>query len=312
MAPPYALVRYFVTGGSGFIGRPLVGALAEKGAVTVLVEPGRETRFPAGVETVSGSLSERSSLSAAADSDIVYHLAAQSNPRLAAVDPVKSCDVNTGGALRVLAACTGRGTKLVFPSTAHVYGRTGHAAVAEKMQIAPTSVYAASKAAAELLIQAAAPGQGVDFVILRIFNAYGPGQNPDFVVARLVGQLLADGRAVLRCSAPVRDFVFVDDVVQALLLAGHKTTTSAPIVNVGTGRPTTIGELAALAAAEAGVPGQVAFEMTALPPDDLPLLVADSTVARETLGWQPAVSLEAGLRLTLENERRSRSMKQAY
>lgn len=259
-----------VTGAGGFLGRALVAALGRDGAHRVFA--------------VEGNVLEPASLSGLASADAVVHLAALASPRASARDPQAALSTNLLGTIHVARAMR-PGARLVFASTAQVYGRS-NGPCQEAGPIEPRSVYAATKLAAEGALLALA--DAIDPVVLRFFNVYGPGQSTEYVVGRAL-QGAREGAVRLAASAPVRDLVYIDDAVEAIVRA-VSSRASARVINVATGRGTAIGEMAALVGKIAGVP--VSFESSGDPDDRL---VGDATRAREALGWRAATGLEEGL-----------------
>lgn len=285
-------MRFFVTGGTGFLGRPLVERLRARGEVAVLVK-GDAPALPRGVEAVEGDVLDPSSLAPAARADVVFHLAAQASPQRSREDPLATLEANVGGTLNLARAAARGRARVVLTSTAQVYADPGGAPIAEAHRLEPGSPYAVSKLAAEGVLRAGLPGRSV---VLRLFNAYGPGQAEHYVVARLMRQLATRGQATMRSSAPLRDFTYVGDVVEAMVRAGEAPV-GGEVLNIGSGTGVRVGELAVLAAELAG--GSVTFESDALPAGEVASLVADNAKARKQLGWAPQVALREGLARTL-------------
>jgi UDP-glucose 4-epimerase len=184
-----------------------------------------------------------------------------------------------------------------------VYGRQPQQPVCEDMPPAPNSPYAVSKLAAEYYVRTIGALWGIETVVLRIFNAYGPGQNlpPSHppVVPRFLHQALRGGSLVIFGGGEqTRDFVYIDDVMDALIAASTATDVDRRIINVGSGQATSINELASLAAE---VTGQK-IELLHSPAESggVSRLCADIAAARQLLSYDPQVDLMQGLRLTIE------------
>jgi UDP-glucose 4-epimerase len=204
----------------------------------------------------------------------------------------------------VLEAARAVGASVVFASSSSVYGDQDGYPVTEAMTPRPRSPYAASKLAGEAYARAWWEGFGVPTVALRYLNVYGPGQDPSSEYASVIPRFI---RACLDGSPPVihgdgeqaRDFTFVDDVVQANLLAARMPAGArGEVFNVGGGRtPTSINQLLAIVAAEAGVEPDPIHERPR--EGDIRVSHADVTKARTVLGYDPVVDIREGLRRTV-------------
>ena len=198
---------------------------------------------------------------------------------------------------------------MVFTSSGAVYGEQGAQPVREDAVPNPQSPYAVSKLAAEYYVRTIGALWGIETVVLRVFNAYGPGQNLPVshppVIPRFLKQALGGGSLVVfGGGGQTRDFVYVDDVVDALVTASRAPEVDRRIINVGSGCETSVNELVALIA-----------EVTGRQPDVLrspaesggvSRLCADIAVARTLLKYDPRVDLIAGLHLTLTHDPRYR------
>jgi UDP-glucose 4-epimerase len=190
-----------------------------------------------------------------------------------------------------------------------VYGEQADQPVREDQAPNPQSPYAVSKLAAEYYVRTIGALWGIETVVLRVFNAYGPGQNlppahPP-VVPRFLQQALGGGSLVIfGGGGQTRDFVYVDDVAEALVEAAAAADVDRRIINVGSGRDTSVNDLAALVAQVTGRE----VEMLHSPAESggVSRLCADVAAARRLLGYEPGVGLSQGLRLTLERDRRFR------
>lgn len=220
--------RALVTGGAGFIGAHLARALLRDGwDVTVLddLSTGKRENVPEGATFIEDDIVE-SLWMYKGSFDVVFHLAAQSSYRIAIKEPVTDAINNIVGTLEVCRFCKRTGARLVFASSAGgVYGDTGGFAAYEDTPPCPTSPYGVSKLAAEEYIRLYARQYGVKAVILRLANVYGPGQDVNGeagVIARFAGQAARGEPLTVRGDGRQgRDFVHVEDVVRAFLLAAE-------------------------------------------------------------------------------------------
>jgi UDP-glucose 4-epimerase len=242
--------------------------------------------------------------------DCVYHLAARVLVSESILYPRAYNEVNVGGTVSVMEAMRDAGVRrVVFTSSGAVYGEQAEQPVREDHVPNPQSPYAVSKLAAEYYVRTIGALWGIETVILRIFNAYGPGQNlpPSHppVVPRFLHQALHGGSLVIFGSGgQTRDFVYVDDVVEALVAAATAADVDRRIINVGTGCETSVNDLAALVAKATG--REVDLLHSPAESGGVSHLCADLLVAGQLLGYEPRVDLLEGLRLTLERDSRFR------
>ncbi len=305
------LNRACVTGGAGFIGSHLVGALVAQGVhVRVLdnLSTGREANLRSvrsRIEFVNGSVCDDAALDAGcAGADLVFHLAAYVSAPGSVNEPMACHETNTTGTLRVLDACRRAGVRrIVFASSAAVYGDSEVVPKTEDQPIMPCSVYAQSKAAGEHLLRVWSHCHGLEAVSLRFFNVFGPRQTADSAYAAAIaafaeGMLRGRRIKIFGDGGQTRDFVPVADVVQCLLCAARWSGPArGDVFNVGLGRSITIRELAAMMASILGVPDNPEF----LPPrgGDVRHSLADISSTRSNLGYVPSEGVEPCLRETL-------------
>jgi UDP-glucose 4-epimerase len=296
-------VRALVTGGAGFIGSHLVDALVARGdAVLVLddLSTGRAERVGAGATLVAGDVRDATVVDPAfaeLDPEVCFHLAAQADVRRSVADPVADCEVNVIGTIRVLEAALRHGTQVVLASTGGaIYGECD-APAPETAPRLPLSPYGTSKLAAEEYLAAYGRLHGTGHVALRYANVYGPRQDPHGeagVVAIFLG-LLASGEPprIFGDGRQTRDYVFAGDVVEATLAAAGR---AGGVFNVGTGRETSVLELAELCARVTGIDAAPTFAPTRL--GELGRSVLDPGLAERELGFRAGTGLEQGLAAT--------------
>jgi UDP-glucose 4-epimerase len=297
-------VRTIVTGGAGFIGSHVADALVALGDEVVVVDnlaSGKRENVPEDAEFAEIDIRDES-LSALFDSvqpGVCFHLAAQADVGTSVERPDYDADVNVVGTIRVLEAARRRGVKIVFSSTGGaIYGECESPA-AEDTPRRPISPYGIAKLAAEEYLAGWNRLYGTSHVSLRFANVYGPRQQPELeggVIAIFLDRMADDAATrIFGDGAQTRDFVYVGDVVQALLAA---VGSDGGVFNVGTGLETSINELHAFCRAVTGSTREPEYA-PARPGDALRSVVDPSRAARE-LGWRAEASLQEGLRATWE------------
>jgi nucleoside-diphosphate-sugar epimerase len=298
--------RMAVTGAGGFIGSALVRRLvAEKVEVHALLGPPDTPVIapPTGVKALHGEIDHPDCLAALLDGvDVVFHLAGPASVASSFAAPVEFARIHGVGTAAVLAACErARVQHVVYLSSAEVYGRPLRNPIDETHRLQACSPYAAAKLAAEHFLEAHHLAHRLSITVLRPFSVYGPRQSPHGLVAAILRQL-DRGEVRLADLRPVRDFCFVDDVVDAAVRAAAVRPTAWHLVlNVGSGVGTSVETLARLMVQLRGGDAQVIGGDEVDRPVDSVILqrVADTSRIRTLLGWEAKTSLESGLRQTL-------------
>ena len=316
-------MKVLVTGGAGFIGSHLVDRLVHAEHDVIVIDnfsTGRATNlshlraFP-NLQLVRTDVRRipRSLLKRLKRVDRVVHLAALTSVQQSIRDPVSTTDVNVVGTLSVLEAARAlRAERVVFASSAAVYGMPRTVPIAEDASVSPISPYGASKAAAELYLGSFEENHGIDAMSLRYFNVYGPRQTASqyagvisIFTKRALNQqplqIFGDG-------SQTRDFIFVSDVVDATMASLHATPENRTF-NIASGKETTILELAKAIQRITGSRSELEF----CPPrsGDIAHSVAHTTRAAEELGFKTRTSLDDGLSSTIRwfvQERRTRAV----
>jgi UDP-glucose 4-epimerase len=293
------VASYYVTGGTGFLGSHLLPRLRQRGEVTVLTRPGTRVATP-GVRAEEGDVLRPATLAGAAHADVLLHMAAMAFVPDSIKDPAAVFDANARGTLNVLeAARKARDLRaFLLMSTGQVYGKPERVPIHEDDPLRPASPYAASKVAAEALTLAYATTYGLPVVIVRPFNVYGPGQSLDFLVPSLVRQLKQGQRPVVGDTSPVRDFTFVDDFVELLLLCTEEKAARGQVFNGGSGHGTRVADVVAKLMRLAGVEGEPTVDRSRFRPGEVPAIVASAERAQKLLGWAARTPLDDGLRRT--------------
>jgi UDP-glucose 4-epimerase len=297
-----------VTGGAGFIGSHLVeGLLAAGHAVRVLddLSTGVAANVPAGVEVVEGQVSDADLVRRASQGvEVVFHLAALASVQFSVERPADSHRVCATGTLHVLDAARREGVRrVVYAGSASAYGVPAKDVQSEDDPVCPLSPYAAAKLAGEVYCQAFSNTYGLETVRLRFFNVFGPRQRADSPysgVIAIFARLLSEGRTptIFGDGQQTRDFVYVSDVVQALLLAATKPGVSGDVFNVGAGGGVSLLRL--LEALNSLLGTSIAPKHADPRSGDIRHSRADVSRTRRLLGYEPKVPFEEGLRRTLE------------
>jgi UDP-glucose 4-epimerase len=302
------LARTVVTGGAGFIGSHLVRALVARGRQVRVFDDlstGRKENLE-GVEAelvVGDILDGTAVLRALEEAETVYHLAAKISVAETMADPLIGYAVNLTGTLNVLrAAHQNRSRAVVLASSAAVYG-AAEGRVREHDLARPISPYGASKLAMEGAAALFSTAYGVPTATLRLFNVYGPRQSPDSryaaVIPLFIRQMLDGAPVTIEGDGKqTRDFVFVEDVARAMLAAAENPARLPGPLNIGTGRSVSIVSLAR--ALQDQIPGAPPPVYGAARAGDIRHSASDIRQARSALGYRPEVTLEQGLRATVQ------------
>ncbi len=303
-----------VTGGCGFIGSHLVGRLVAAGRrVRVLddLSSGDRSRVPSGVEFRRGDVADPDFIRpGVVGAGVVFHLAAVASITRSNERWLASHMTNSGGSVAVMEAIRDEAPDagFVYASSAAVYGDLPLGPgqrIEETAATRPLGPYGVDKMSSEMHAGVAGSLFGLRSFGLRFFNVFGPGQAPDSPYSGVISRFVAQARAggpitVFGDGEQTRDFVHVDDIVASLLLAERSAAVAAPVVNVCTGLPTTVNELAAAIAGKfAPAPGIVHTEAR---PGDIKRSVGDSSLAARLLGWKPSLTLDEGLTALVASE----------
>jgi len=236
---------------------------------------------------------------------LVFHLAALVDAQRSHQDPLGFFEINGKGVACVMEACRRAGVqKIVYTSTSHVYGIPREVPNTEDHPTVPLSVYAASKLAGEAAVVGFAASFGIDSVIARLSNIFGGYSSPNTVVGRAVEQAASGKPIELRNLSPVRDFIHVSEVVEALVrLSAIDLISETRTVNVSSGNGVSVGEMATVVAEiafEEGLERPQVLETDTETQDPIPAMVLDHRRLEQITGWTPSMSLKEGLRLAFK------------
>lgn len=309
-------MRFLVTGGAGFLGAALANRLARAGHDVVVLDDlsnGNASHLDTAVTFHQGDVDDVPRLwSLLQGVDCVYHLAARVSVAQSIHHPRDYTRVNVGGTVGLMEAMRDTGVRrVVFTSSGAVYGRLPDQPVHENDQPQPDSPYAVSKWAAEQYIHTIGQLWAIETVALRIFNAYGPRQSLPVshapVIPRFLQQVLTGGSVVIFGDGrQTRDFVYVEDVVAALVAAATAVNVNRQVINIGSGVETSLDALVDQMEAVTG--RSVNRIYNGEKSGGVPRLVADVSRAQTLLGFRPLTTLAAGLRRTLQEDERFRRL----
>jgi UDP-glucose 4-epimerase len=299
-------MRAVVTGGAGFIGSNLVDALLARGDAVAVVDnlaSGKRENVASEADFREQDIRDEA---LELDCDVVFHLAAQADVNTSVQRPGYDASVNVLGTVNVLEAARRSGAKVIFSSTGGaIYGEVTGDPASEETARLPVSPYGIAKLCAEEYLQGWNRIHGTSHVVLRFANVFGPRQDSGLeggVVAIFLERMAAGQETLIfGDGGQTRDFVYVGDVVAALLAAAER---DGGTFNVGTGEETSVARLHELCRAVTGVDAPPRHEEARL--GDARRSVLDVSLIERELGWRPRVSLEDGLRETWEWTRQSR------
>lgn len=305
-------MKFLVTGAAGFLGSALANRLAHEGhQVRGLddLSAGDPDRLHPNVLFTRGDVSDRPKLwTLLQDVDSVYHLAARVSVPESVIYPREYNAVNVGGTVSVMEAMRDVGVRrVVLISSGSVYGDQQSQPLTEKTSPEPASPYAVSKLAAEFYVRTIGALWGIDTVVLRVFNAYGPGQplpaaHPP-VIPHFLRETARNGSLVIHGQGlQTRDFVFVDDVVEAMVASATAPSINRQVINIGSGEEMNIRSLAQHVIEAVGSGADWIYMEDQDPGPSR--MCADISLAREKLGYQPKVSLPEGLSLMISQDER--------
>jgi nucleoside-diphosphate-sugar epimerase len=293
-----------LVGANGFIGSAILRSLLQSGiAPQALCGPAENTKsLPGGVEFVTCDLADVERLQSwVSGRDLVIHAAGPPSVQRSFEMAEEYVRVHVEGTAAMLRACRmAKVSRLVYISSAEVYGRPEANPVAETHRLQARSPYAAAKIGAEKMIEAYVESFGLRAVILRPFSIYGPHHHSDSILSRVVSTAKS-GCIRVRDLRPVRDYCYVGDLAAAVLRACCIAEDRLRIINIGSGEGTSVADFAERVRRSLGLNIPIVEDGSDLRPGQSEIfeLIADITTAHDVLGWRPETDLQEGLRLTL-------------
>lgn len=310
--------KVLVTGAAGFIGSHLVELLVREGYdVRAFVHYNSWGRWPnleqlpaeirSALEVVPGDVTDAWSVAAAvAGCQWVFHLAALIGIPYSYVAPASYVQTNVIGTLNVLQACRLHNVeRLVHASTSETYGSAQYVPIDERHPLVGQSPYAASKIAADKLVESYWLSFRTPVTIVRPFNTYGPRQSQRAIIPTIIGQALISDSLALGNLDPIRDLTFVSDTARGFLAAARSPQAEGETLNLGVGAGVSVRELVQRIGRLLGRELSVKTDPRRVrpPQSEVTQLVSDNRKARSLTGWKPLVDLDSGLAVTLEHIR---------
>lgn len=306
--------RVLLTGAGGFIGSHLTERLVCAGAkVRALVHYNSRndwgllellgTEIQEQLDVFLGDLTDTALIrKAVADCQVVFHLGALIAIPYSYQAPQHFIDTNVIGTLNILQACLdAKIPKLIHTSTSETYGSALYTPIDEIHPLQAQSPYAASKIAADKLVESFSCSFDLPVATLRPFNTFGPRQSARAVIPTIISQVLTGDTIHLGSLTPIRDFLFVEDTVTAFMKVAESPESVGQVFNAGTGRGVTIGEIAAKVIEICGGQKTIVVDEQRFRParSEVMALVCNSSKAQAILGWTPQFTLEQGLQQTV-------------
>lgn len=305
-------MNFLITGAAGFLGAALANHLAVEGHLVRGLDDlstGSPEALSGDVLFTRGDVNDRPKLwTLLQDVDCVYHLAARVSVPESINYPREYSAVNVGGTVSLMEAMRDVGVRrVVLISSGAVYGDQGTQPLVENVIPNPRSPYAVSKLAAEYYVRTIGDLWGIETVSLRVFNAYGPGQHIPAshppVIMSMLRQAQRGGTIMVHGDGTqTRDYVYVDDVVNAMIAAATAPDLNNRVINVGSGQETSVRDLVQLVIELTGSKVEVLYNPRTHP--GVSRMRADLSLAKEKLGYTPRINLVDGLRMTLERDTR--------
>ena len=312
----YKGLNVAITGGAGFIGSNLAEKLVGYGANVLIIDNllyGNKASHLIGHKLLTiekADVRDAKAMTKLLDCvDIVFHLAAIVGVEETQLDPYEVLDVEIGGTVNVLKACsTNKVKRFIFGSSSEVYGDSKEP-MKEDSCLAPRSTYAVTKLVGEEYCRAFHLKHGLKYSILRYFNIYGPRQDERFVISRFIKRTLTNEPIIIYGDGKqTRDFTYIDDAVKGTLLAASSTKAIGEAFNLGTKVTTSINQLASEITTTISnkkiKPEYVDYDKTRPREIEIYNRLADITKAEHVLGYSPSIDLRTGIKKLLSLDKR--------
>lgn len=297
---------YLVTGAAGFIGSAIASRLIKEGNHVVTIDnlsTGFINNIPKGVLFIKGDCQDQNTINKLTNYkfDAIFHVAGQSSGEISFDNPVYDLQTNTQSTLLLLdLALKTYCNKFIYASTMSIYGDQKITPVSEKVIMSPKSFYGVGKIASEHYMRIYQE-YGISSTALRLFNVYGPGQNlqnlKQGMVSIFIAQAINTRNVIVRGSKlRFRDFVYIDDVVDAFILASERKDFSFKALNISTGVKTTIENL--LFIIQKHLPFKFNIKYDGTTPGDQFGIIGNKNEAKNEIDWQPKISLASGIEKT--------------
>ena len=295
--------RILITGGYGFVGRHLIDVLTVRGAEISVIAQASE-RAPFSVQEYVGNLNDVGFINTCVDQsapEIIFHLAAFKERSSAIEAFLPAIETNLIGSLNLFAAANRLKSlqSIVVVGTAEEYGHNP-CPFTEDMRESPVSAYSFSKLCMTHLCEVLNILYKMPFVVVRPTLAYGPGQNIDMFLPALIKSLIDDTPFPMTPGMQTRDYVYITDLVDALIRASTYVKDGGQVFNIGSGQPVTIANLAIMVEEMLGKTGLVQVGAINYRSGEIMEYFVDNSKAKALLGWEPKVGLEEGLKNTID------------
>ena len=282
--------RVIVTGASGFIGMNLIRKLCSLDAEVIIIDRIQPAEYFPQVEVEWVDLRH---LQKIYEADYLIHLAAITNAGYAERYPMDTYEVNVLGTLNLLNHVKIK-ERILFPSTALTYSASKEP-IREDSEQDLSSTYAQTKAIGEQIVRNLSNRMGTDYTLVRFFNVFGPGQLTMYIVPQVLRQIMLEGKVVLRNGSVMRDLLYVDDCIEAVLKLVVSPDAVGSVFNIGSGKIVSIYDVAQAAARVSGRNGVEIIDLEEKIEYSPSAIIADISKITSTIDWFPEFSLDTGL-----------------
>jgi len=296
--------KILITGANGFIGRHLVRIFLKQKARVFIIDMISMDVNKSGCTTYRGNIEDKDFINGCIDQcspDIVFHLAAFKERSSDIADFYKAIAINVLGSLNLFYALkrSGSVSSIVVLGTAEEYGRN-KSPFTEEMRGKPVTAYSFSKLCMTNLSEMLYNLYQLPIVVLRPTLAYGPGQSTEMFLPSLIVSLLQNKPFPMTAGMQKRDFIYIDDLVDAMIRAALYPSVAGKVINIGSGKPVTLSTITGLVEAKIGKQGLIQQGIRDYRPLEIMEYAVDISRARELLGFSPKISFEEGLEKTIQ------------